>query len=78
MRTINGIPEDDWQRRMSQALAAYRQEPTQANKLQAALRVALPERFVSPVNPAQALSEDELQQLMEDLRERFGGHHGKD
>lgn len=73
MRTINGIPEDDWQRRMSQALAAYRQEPTQANKLQAALRVALPERFVSPVNPAQALSEDELQQLMEDLRERFGG-----
>ncbi len=73
MRTINGIPEDDWQRRMSQALAAYRKEPTQANKLQAALRVALPERFVSPANPARPLTEDELQQLMTELKERFGG-----
>ncbi len=55
--------------RMDRALAAYRQ----GKSAEAALALAFPERWVSPADTTRELNETELEQLMVELRERFGG-----
>lgn len=67
---INGVDRAEYERRMQQALQAVRG----GQPAHRALSIVFPDRvFASLANPAKPLTEAELQALMTDLVNRYGG-----